>query len=125
MKKIFLTVLSVLFFNVFCFAQIKIFEKQEESVVQKDQSVNQIISYLKQKLTREAQEEAGTFITTNLKIENYQITKDEFKNFADSMSKITVLEESSFTKEQDDQYVKVKIKVNIDTDNVKGKTKKR
>ena len=120
MKKIFLTVLSVLFFNVFCFAQIKIFEKQEESVVQKDQSVNQVISYLKQKLTREAQEEAGTFITTNLKIENCQITKDEFKSFADSMSKITVLEASSFTKEQDDQYVKVKIKVNIDTDNVKA-----
>ena len=120
MKKIFLTVLSVLFFNVFCFAQIKIFEKQEESVVQKDQSVNQVISYLKQKLTREAQEEAGTFITTNLKIENCQITKDEFKSFADSMSKITVLEASSFTKEQDDQYVKVKIKVEIDTDNVKA-----
>ena len=119
MKKIFLTVLSVLFFNVFCFAQIKIFTKQGESVVQKDQSVNQVISYLKQKLTREAQEQAGTFITTNLKIENYQITKDEFKSFAGSISKITVLEEKPFMKKED-QHVKVKIKVEIDTDNVKA-----
>ena len=98
MKKIKnIAILSIiLMFNVISFAQTKTFVKEGKSVVQKDQSVNQVIAYLKQKLTREAQEEAGTFITTNLKIENYQITEDEFKSFAGSISKITVLEEDSF-----------------------------
>ena len=119
MKKFCLFVVSIFLFNTLCFAQIKTFTKQGESVVQKDQSVNQVISYLKQKLTREAQEEAGTFITTNLKIENYQITKDEFTSFAGSISKTTVLEETPFMKDKE-QYVKVKIKADIDTDNVKA-----
>lgn len=119
MKRILISLVISILFCVTSFAQIKTFTKQGESVVQKDQSVNQVIAYLKQKLTREAQEEAGTFITTNLKIDNYQITKDEFTSFAGSISKATVLEENSFMKNAE-QYVKVKIKVNIDTDNVKA-----
>ncbi|MCR4662659.1 MAG: hypothetical protein K5622_02075 [Endomicrobiaceae bacterium] len=117
MKKLLLVIVSIFLFNVMCFAQIKAFTKQGESVVQKDQSVNQVIAYLKQKLTREAQEEAGTFITTNLKVENYKITKDEFTSFAGSISKTIVLEETPFMKDKE-QYVKVKIKVDVDTDNV-------
>ncbi len=115
-----ISVLTIIFmFTSVCFCKTKTFIKQGESVVQKDQSVNQVISYLKQKLTREAQEEAGTFITTNLKIENYQITKDEFTSFAGSISKTTVLEETPFMKDKE-QYVKVKIKADIDMDNVKA-----
>lgn len=119
MKRFCLLIISIFLFNILCFAQTKTFTKQGESVVQKDQSVNQVISYLKQKLTREAQEEAGTFVTTNLKIDNYQITKDEFTSFAGSISKTTVLEETPFMRDKE-QYVKVKIKVDIDTDNVKA-----
>lgn len=119
MKRFCLLIISIFLFNILCFAQTKTFTKQGESVVQKDQSVNQVISYLKQKLTREAQEEAGTFVTTNLKIENYQTIKDEFTSFAGSISKTTVLEEAPFMKDKE-QYVKVKIKVDIDTDNVKA-----
>ena len=104
--------------GVTSYAEIKTFIKEGESVVQKDQSVNQVIDYLKQKLARQAQEQAGKFITSELKIENKTITKDEFKSFAGSIAKTTVLEETPFMKGKE-QYVKVKIKADIDTDTVK------
>ena len=77
MKKILIILIILILCNLITFAEIKTFTKEDESVVQKDQSVNQVIDYLKQKLERQAQEEAGKFITSELNIENKTITKDE------------------------------------------------
>ena len=118
MKKI-LFVVAFLLLNTISFAEKQTFIKEGESVVQKDQSVNQVIDYLKQKLTREAQDEAGKFITSELNIENKSITKDEYTSFAGSIATTTVLEETPFMIGSE-QYVKVKIKADIDTDNVKA-----
>ncbi len=111
--------MTILFFNVVCFAKMQSFTKEATEIVPPNQSQDQVIAYLTQKLTREATEEAGTFITSNLQIENYTITKDEFNSFAGSISKVKVEEKETFTKDNH-QYVKVKVNIKVDTDNVKA-----
>jgi hypothetical protein len=118
MKKFLIVLIISILFCVTSFAETKTFIKEGQSVVQKDQSVNQVIDYLKQKLTRQAQDEAGMFITSELNIENKTITKDEFTRFAGSIATTTVLEETPFMIGTE-QYVKVKIKADIDTDTIK------
>ena len=66
MKRILVVLILSILFCITSFAENKTFIKEGESVVQKDQSVNQVIDYLKQKLARQAQEQAGKFITSEL-----------------------------------------------------------
>ena len=119
LKKIICFIITILFFNVICFAKMQSFTKETTEIVPPNQSQDQVIDYLTQKLTREATEEAGTFITSNLQIDNYKITKDEFTSFAGSISKVKVEEKETFTKDNH-QYVKVKVNIKVDTDNVKA-----
>lgn len=77
LKKFFCLIISILFFNVVCFAKMQSFVKEATEIVPPNQSQDQVINYLTQKLTREATEEAGTFITSNLQIDSYEITKDK------------------------------------------------
>ena len=108
----------LILFTTVSFAKEKTFTKEAVEVVPASQSQDQVIAYLTQKLTREATEEAGTFITSELNIKNYEITKDEFSSFAGAISKVKVENKETFTK-NNQQYVKVKLNVTVDTDNVK------
>ena len=119
LKKITCFIITILLFNIVCFAKMQSFTKEATEIVPPNQSQDQVIDYLTQKLTREATEEAGTFITSNLQIDNYKITKDEFTSFAGSISKVKVEEKETFTKDNN-QYVRVKVNIKVDTDNVKA-----
>lgn len=99
------------------FAEIKIFTKEAIEVVPADKSQDQVIDYLKTKLTRQANEEAGKFITSELNIENKKIKKDEFTSVAGSISKVAVENKETFTKDNQ-QYVKVKVNIEVDTDSI-------
>ncbi|MCR4662259.1 MAG: hypothetical protein K5622_00030 [Endomicrobiaceae bacterium] len=118
MKKILCVLAIAVLFSAVSFAKEKTFTKEATEVVPPSQSQDQVIAYLTQKLTREATEEAGTFITSELNIKNYEITKDEFSSFAGAISKVKVENKETFTK-NNQQYVKVKLNVTVDTDNVK------
>ena len=118
MRNFILNFLLILFFVSISFADIKTFTKEETAVVPANQSQDQVIAYLTQKLTRQANEEAGMFITSELNIKNYKITRDEFTSFAGSISKVKVEEKETFTKDKQ-QYVKVKVNILVDTENVK------
>ncbi|MBQ3835480.1 MAG: hypothetical protein II816_08230 [Elusimicrobia bacterium] len=118
MKKITTLIAVLILFVSVSFAKEKTFTKEAVEVVPASQSQDQVIAYLTQKLTREATEEAGTFITSELNIKNYEITKDEFTSFAGAISKVKVENKETFTK-NNQQYVKVKLNVTVDTDNVK------
>ena len=118
MKKLISLLLVLVIFASVSFAKEKTFTKEATEVVPASQSQDQVIAYLTQKLTREATEEAGTFITSELNIKNYAITKDEFSSFAGSISKVKVEKKESFMKDKQ-QYVKVKLKITVDTDNIK------
>ena len=118
MKKLISLLLVLFVFVSVSFAKEKTFTKEATEIVPPSQSQDQVIAYLTQKLTREATEEAGTFITSELNIKNYEITKDEFTSFAGSISKVKVEKKESFMKDKQ-QHVKVKLKITVDTDNIK------
>lgn len=121
--KYFLILTIIFIFNVICFAGIKTFIKEDTAVVPANQTQDQVIDYLKQKLTRQATEEAGTFIMSQLNIKNYEITKDEFTSIAGSIAKIEILEEEPFV-ENRKQNVRVKLRIKINTKNVKSHLEK-
>lgn len=109
-------------FLTFCtalgFGQVKSFSKEEEAVVPSNQSQDQVIAYLTQKLTREATEEAGVFIKSEMHIKEGGVTKEEITNIAGSISKIKKEKVKTYT-ENGQQYVYMKLKVSVDTDSVK------
>ena len=117
MKKSLFTVFLLLL-SLYSLAATKSFIKEDTAVVPSNQSQDQVISYLTQKLTREAIEEAGIFAKSELKIESGKITKEEITNITGSVSSIKVEEKETYT-ENKQQYVHVKVRVKVDTDSVK------
>ena len=118
MKKVLIVLIMLLLINSISFAVIKTFIKEGTAVVPANQTQEQVIDYLKQKLTREATEEAGIFIKTRLNIQNNKITQDDFTSVAGSISRIEILEEEPFTEDRK-QYVKVKLRIKLNTERVK------
>ena len=100
------------------FGQVKSFSKEDTAVVPSNQSQDQVIAYLTQKLTREATEEAGVFIKSELHMQEGNVTKEEITNIAGSISKIKKEKVKTYT-ENGQQYVYMKLKVSVDTDSVK------
>ena len=117
MKKTLTFLILFLLFNTVTFAEIKTFTKEATEVIPENQSQAQVIAYLTQKLTRQATEEAGLFINTEFSVKNKEITKDEFTSVAGSISKVVVKDKETFTKDNQ-QYVKVKINIEVDTDSI-------
>ena len=117
MKKTLIFLILFLLFNTVTFAEIKTFTKEATEVIPENQSQAQVIAYLTQKLTRQATEEAGLFINTEFSVKNKEITKDEFTSVAGSISKVVVKDKETFTKDNQ-QYVKVKINIEVDTDSI-------
>ena len=60
---------------------------------------------------------------SQLNIKNYEITKDEFTSIAGSIAKIEILEEEPFV-ENRKQNVRVKLRIKINTKNVKSHLEK-
>jgi len=123
MKKIFMIIIMLMLCSVVSFAEIKTFIKQGAAIVPANQTQDQVIDYLKQKLTRQATEEAGIFIMSQLNIQNREITKDEFTSVAGSISKVEILEQEPFVRNKR-QCVKVKLRIKLSTERVKIYLKK-
>lgn len=113
-------ILVVMLLNLYtyAFAGNKRFAKESIAIVPSNQSQDQVIDYLTQKLTREAIEEAGVFIKSELKIESGNITKEEVTNVAGSVAQVKVEEKNTYTK-NNQQYVKVRVNIKVDTETVK------
>ena len=116
-RNIILILIIIFTFINIGFTEKKRFIKQAIEIVPTNQSQDQVIAYLTQKLTRQATEEAGIFITKQFSVENKKITKDEITSIAGSISEITVENKETFTKDNQ-QYVKVKVNIEVDTDSI-------
>ncbi|MDD5021877.1 MAG: hypothetical protein PHR82_07115 [Endomicrobiaceae bacterium] len=105
--------------NAVSFGATKSFTKEATEVVPAHQSQDQVIAYVTQKLTREATEEAGIFIQSVLEIKDGKIEKEEITNIAGSISEVFIEKKEPFTKDKQN-YVKVKVKIKVDTESVKA-----
>lgn len=97
------------------FAEIKVFEKEVEEVVGRDQSQEQVEAFALQKAKRLAVEEAGTFISSLTVVQNYVLAKDEVTALASGVVKAQVLPETSIVVKDGVVHVTVKAKITVDT----------
>ena len=111
--------LLLLLCPLYLFARTKNFSKQTTEVIPSNQSQDQVVAYLTQKLTREAVEEAGVFVSSELQMENGNISKEEITNIAGAVAQIKVDEIAPFV-EKSKQYVRVKVNISVDTDSVQA-----
>ncbi|MEK7243244.1 MAG: hypothetical protein AAB112_03625, partial [Thermodesulfobacteriota bacterium] len=73
------------------FAEIKVFEKEVEEIVGRDQSQEQVEAFALQKAKRLAVEEAGTYISSLTVVQNYVLAKDEVTALASGVLQSQVL----------------------------------
>ncbi|MDO9211784.1 MAG: hypothetical protein Q7V48_13715, partial [Deltaproteobacteria bacterium] len=83
--------LSAFIFVYPAFAEIKVFEKEVEEVVGRDQSQEQVEAFALQKAKRLAVEEAGTYISSLTVVQNYVLAKDEVTALASGVLQSQVL----------------------------------
>ncbi|MBR3631616.1 MAG: hypothetical protein IKN49_00895 [Elusimicrobiaceae bacterium] len=116
-KRIFFISICLISCSLFIQAKAVSFTKEGTHIVPSNQSQDQVIAYLTQKLTREATEEAGIFIKSEMHIQEGNITKEEITNIAGSISKIKKEKVKTYT-ENGQQYVYMKLNVRVDTESV-------
>ena len=119
MKKTFLLMLVVFLFNTVCLAKTKVIIKEASEVIPQNQSQEQFIEELKQTLRKQATEDAGEFIKNEFKLDNYQISKEEFASFADLIADVNTEKEEIITKNKK-KYAKVKISFTVDTNSMQN-----
>lgn len=118
--KIFIyVVLTLIFFNMFCFAKTNTYIKEGIEEIKSNQTQEEVEEHLKQRLITIAVEEAGQFISTSLQIENNKITKDVFSNIAGALTKTEVIERK-YKIENEKPVIYIKLKIEIDTDSVEN-----
>ena len=97
------------------FAEIRVFEKEVEEVVGRDQSQEQVESFALQKVKRLAVEEAGTYISSLTIVKNYQLDKDEVTALASGVVQAKIVGVPSVRLKDGIIHVKVKAKIRVDT----------
>ena len=115
MKKLILTIVSVLFFNIFCFAYTKTYVKEGTEKITSNQTQQSIEKQLKQTLMTAVLQEEGIVIS----IKNKKITEDDYFNILETFTKPKILEKGNKQK-----AVYMKIEIEIDTDSVESYLKK-
>jgi len=78
------------------FAEIKVFEKEIEEIVGKNQSQEQVEAFALQKAKRLAVEEAGTYISSLTIIKNYKLAKDEITALASGVVQAKIVGYETF-----------------------------
>ncbi|HCX89594.1 MAG TPA: hypothetical protein DHT43_03545 [Deltaproteobacteria bacterium] len=96
-------------------AEIKVFEKEVEEVVGRDQSQEQVEAFALQKAKRLAVEEAGTFISSLTVVQNFVLAKDEVTALASGVLQSQVLGVPSIVIKEGIVHVTVKAKITVDT----------
>ena len=107
--------LSTLTFVYPALAEIKVFEKEVEEFVGRDQSQEQVEAFALQKAKRLAVEEAGTFISSLTIVQNYALAKDEITALASGVLQSQVLGVPSIVIKAGIVHVTVKAKITVDT----------
>jgi hypothetical protein len=97
------------------FAEIKVFEKEVEEVVGRDQSQEQVEAFALQKAKRLAVEEAGTYISSLTVVQNFVLAKDEVTALASGVLQSQVLGVPSIVIKAGIVHVTVKAKITVDT----------
>ena len=96
-------------------AEIRVFEKEVEEVVGRDQSQEQVEAFALQKAKRLAVEEAGTYISSLTVVQNYVLAKDEVTALASGVLQSQVLGVPSIVIKAGIVHVTVKAKITVDT----------
>ena len=97
------------------FAEIKVFEKEIEEIVGKNQSQEQVEAFALQKAKRLAVEEAGTYISSLTVVRNYQLEKDEIIALASGVVQTRIVGVPSVRLKNGVIHVLVKAKIQVDT----------
>lgn len=112
----------MLFFLFFCIlpfskalAEIKIFEKEVNEIVGRNQSQEQVESFALQKAKRLAVEEAGTYISSLTIVRNYQLAKDEITALASGIVQAEIIGIPSVILENGVVHVRVNARIKVDT----------
>jgi len=96
-------------------AEVKVFEKEVEEVVGRDQNQEQVEAFALQKAKRLAVEEAGIYLSSLTVVQNYQLQKDEVTVLASGVTKSQVLGVPSVVVKNGVIHVTVKAKITVDT----------
>ena len=97
------------------FAEIKVYEKEIEEIVGKNQSQEQVEAFALQKAKRLAVEEAGTYISSLTVVRNYQLAKDEITALASGVVQARIVGVPSLILKNDVIHVRVKARIQVDT----------
>ena len=97
------------------FAEIKVFEKEIEEIVGKNQSQEQVEAFALQKAKRLAVEEAGTYISSLTIVKKYQLDKDEVTALASGVVQAKIVGVPFVRLKDGIIHVKVKAKIRVDT----------
>ena len=109
-----LTVICIFPFST-AFAEIKVFEKEVEEIVGRDQSQEQVEAFALQKAKRLAVEEAGTYISSLTVVQNYQLAKDEITALASGVVQAKIVGVPSVRLENGVIHIRVKARIRVDT----------
>ncbi|MBU4184636.1 MAG: SUMF1/EgtB/PvdO family nonheme iron enzyme [Proteobacteria bacterium] len=97
------------------FAEIKVFEKEIEEIVGKNQSQEQVEAFALQKAKRLAVEEAGTYISSLTVVRNYQLAKDEITALASGVVQARIVGVPSMRLENGVIHIRVKARIQVNT----------
>ena len=111
---IFILILSLLFVAL-AYAETKVFEKEVEEIVGRDQSQEQVEAFALQKAKRLAVEEAGTYISSLTLVQNFRLVKDEITALASGVTQSQVLGVPSVVLRDGIIHVTVKARITVDT----------
>lgn len=96
------------------FAEIKVFEKEIQEIVGKNQSQEQVEAFALQKAKRLAVEEAGTYISSLTIIKNYKLAKDEITALASGVVQAKIVGIPSISIKNGVMHVRVKSRIQVD-----------
>ena len=103
------------FFASTALAEIRVFEKEVEEVVGRDQSQEQVEAFALQKVKRLAVEEAGTYISSLTVVRNYHLAKDEITALASGVVQTRIVGVPSVRLKNGVIHVRVKARIRVDT----------
>jgi len=95
--------------------EIKIFIKELEEPVGRNQSQNQVETFALQKAKRLAVEEAGAYISSLQIVQNGKLTKDQITNITSGIVKTEILGTPEIRTRNGTVYIKVRTRIQVDT----------
>jgi len=99
-----------------CLAEIKVFEKEVEESVGRNQSQDAVEAFALQKAKRLAVEEAGTYLSSLTVVEQGRLTKDQITALAAGVVKTEIVGLPKISVKAGIVHVQVKARIQVDTE---------